>query len=217
MLPTAGTQVFHIPELLSIILSHLPQLDKLVYRQVCTGWQNLLDTILRVEENTQLRKTKVYDGSIYSDLNPVLLKHYPGWGDFPLNMYQEHRAQRLVQFCHERQPAASFAGATWRRMFVSEPPCRSIKFVRPMDIEEWDIDHDEACDSEATDFEGDGRKRFRILNKCGVRMQQLVDEVERAFQDPAYEHKDRRIVLLQPDVPIHRPRPSVVREPLSTK
>lgn len=160
---TSIEQVFRLPEILEIILLHLPQRDLLLSQRVCRSFRRTIQGSIRLQRalffapdwNLEGRAFNAYARNNMPGRKPennrLLLRAFPGCyptvtlvivNDAPtLNELElgrrgnEHWSWDVcISFPSDRppdtRPAVLYPEASWRRMFLSQPPCTSLHLVR---------------------------------------------------------------------------------------
>ncbi|KAJ7187308.1 hypothetical protein C8R46DRAFT_1059433 [Mycena filopes] len=156
---TAQTNVLSAPELLELILAHLPMRDLLVVApRVSKGWNavTLTPTVQRAlfltPDPTTLSTAPVR--------NPLLMEIFP-----PFFAAQAYRwsgagtADPIMKMPWSRAPEAfRRADASWRRMLVMQPPAETLLVT-------------ELCNAQLGDF----RRAAQVQCADGLRMGELYD------------------------------------------
>lgn len=160
---SAASQVFHLPELLEVVLLNLPQRDLLLSQRVARSFRHTIQGSVRLQRalffspdwNLGGRAFDAYSANNWPGQKPennrLLLRAFPGSyptvtlfivNDSPTpnemaigRRGSEHRSWDVcISFPAERVPSCSPAvhhpQASWRKMFLSQPPCTSLHLVR---------------------------------------------------------------------------------------
>lgn len=184
---SASIRVFHIPELLELILQHLPPKDILLNQRTCQSFQSTTQGSIRLRRKLFLEPDWRLEGRIFDAYKPgnrpgpkpennrLLLRAFPGCyptitlvilrdginsgGQTTFSRREEWSWDVCMSFPAGRMPdvapAVLYPEASWRQMFLSQPPCKSLYLVR-----RWQ------------------RGRFpAIVREDGVRMGDFFDEV----------------------------------------
>ena len=156
-------EVFRLPELLEIVLLHLPQKDILLSQRVSRSFRRTIQGSVRLQKALFLAPDWNLEGRAFNayamhnrpgrkpENNRLLLRAFPGCyptvtlvivNDTPtLNELEigrrgnEHWSWDVcISFPADRppntKPAVLYPEASWRQMFLSQPPCTSLHLVR---------------------------------------------------------------------------------------
>lgn len=158
----AVRRVLLIPELLELILLHLPLQDVLVIAQrVSRGWKAAIDSSPALQEALFFRPIPSTAQPGFRCFNPLLQKAFPPW--FSAS-HDERRGTRAIVAAvpwaasQERRAAFVRADASWRRML----PCQPAKTV---------LEVAGKNNTARGIFETNGAVRFDV----GIRMGRLYD------------------------------------------
>lgn len=191
---TAPDQVFHLPELLEIILLHLSQKDILLSQRTSCSFRHTVRGSPRLQKALFLAPDWNLEGRTFNaysnnnrpgrkpENNRLLLRAFPGcYPTVTLNIVNESPTiQELevgrrgsehwswevcISFPADKipdtKPAVLYPEASWRSMFLSQPPCTSLHLVR-----RWQRSLNPA-----------------IVRENGIRMGEFVDEATRTSND----------------------------------
>ncbi|KXL45853.1 hypothetical protein M433DRAFT_143611 [Acidomyces richmondensis BFW] len=158
---SAANQVMRLPELLELILLHLPQKDLLLCQRVSSSFRHTIQGSVRCQRalffapdwNLAGRRFDAY--STFNRPGPkpqnnsLLLRAFPGCyptitlvivNDSPTPMEaaigrrsSEHWSWDVYPATFPSlpsSPAVTYPEASWRRMYLSQPPCTSLHLVR---------------------------------------------------------------------------------------
>ena len=190
----AVEQVFHLPELLEIILLHLSQKDILLAQRTSRCFRHTIVGSPRLQKALFLAPDWTLEGrpfDAYStnnrpgrkpENNRLLLRAFPGCyptvtlvivNDNPSvqeleigRRGSEHWSWDVcISFPSDRppntKPAVLYPEASWRRMFLSQPPCTSLHLVR-----RWQRSQNPA-----------------IVREGGIKMGDFVDEASKTTDE----------------------------------
>lgn len=194
------TRVFAIPELLEMILQHLPPKDLLLSQRTCRDFHATTQGSIRLRRKLFLEPDWNLEGRVFDaykpgnkpgrkpDNNRLLLRAFPGCyptitlvilrdgisasgqttfsaggrrEEWSWDVCMSFPADRLPEI----QPAVTYPEASWRQMFLSQPPCKSLYLVR-----RWQRGRHPA-----------------ITREFGVRMGDFFEEVTK--EDPGCEER----------------------------
>ncbi|KAK6408565.1 hypothetical protein LTR81_016983 [Elasticomyces elasticus] len=177
----AVNHVLRLPELLELVLVHLPQREILISQRVSRGFRDsvrgsiLLQRALFLAPNWKLEGEPGWSTSSQKPVNNRILlrafpSHYPTVSPVIVNdspTPEEHETGRRgstskswdvsVSFpadsISNRSPAVSYPEASWRSMYLCQPPCANLylerryqKSIRPAMIRENGITMGELVD-----------------------------------------------------------------------
>ncbi|KAL4887230.1 hypothetical protein BJY04DRAFT_175423 [Aspergillus karnatakaensis] len=189
----ATSRVFLLPELLEPILSHLPQRDLLLMQRVNHQWKVVITRSQFLQQQLFFKPSRICplpEDSLAVDFNPLLQELFPPFfanlftlDDCDVVADDDYLAMRYctgrdegVQILRKQEWYQSEAKraavlrpeASWRRMFVSNPPPR---------VGDLDIDLP-GCGCYYGSLDGSVAPRYRHLNESlGWRMGLLWDLV----------------------------------------
>ena len=160
---TATEQVFHLPELLEMILLQLSQKDILLSQRTSQSFRHTTLSSPRLQKALFFSPEWNFGGRVFNDYshnnrpgqkpenNRLLLRAFPGSyptvtlvieNDNPTTQDLdvgrtgiEHWSWEVcISFPADQppntKPAVLYPEASWRRMFLSQPPCTSLHLVR---------------------------------------------------------------------------------------
>jgi hypothetical protein len=160
---TATEQVFHLPELLEMILLQLSQKDILLSQRTSRSFRHTTLGSPRLQKALFFAPEWNFEGRVFNayshsnrpgrkpENNRLLLRAFPGCyptvtlvieNDNPTTQDldvgrtgNEHWSWEVcISFPADRppntKPAVLYPEASWRRMFLSQPPCTSLHLVR---------------------------------------------------------------------------------------
>lgn len=162
---SAASRVFAIPELLELILQHLPPRDLLLTQRAAQSFRSTTQGSIRLRRKLFLEPDWHLEGRVFDaykpgnkpgrkpDNNRLLLRAFPGcYPTITLVILRDgisaggqttfsiggHREEWSWDVCMsfpanhppDVAPAVTYPEASWRQMFLSQPPCKSLYLVR---------------------------------------------------------------------------------------
>lgn len=161
----AQIRVFSTPELLEAILDQLPPRELLQAQRISRSFQSVIKTSPTLQQALYLRPALAKTSGEWS-INPLLRDLFLPWLVIAENRWgmPSYDALGLLDWVTDsrRKKAMLHADATWRRMFLIQPPPTTLKIVQ-------------FCHSQGGDFISDGDVSFDDEEQDGVTMGALYD------------------------------------------
>ncbi|MCJ1462008.1 hypothetical protein MMC07_000608 [Pseudocyphellaria aurata] len=159
-------------ELLENILLQLPMSDLLFAQSVCRQWQATVKGLPKVQKALFMHGESEPIDPVE---NTLLYNRFCGWkiaysyaiGDPVASFIDLSSAPKYIQ-----HPASS-----WRKMFLSQPPCEDLKFFTSCGVKRWDYDSDDDSD----DILALDQEKYCLHCDGGITMEALMHEIQRVF------------------------------------
>lgn len=148
---SAADQVLRIPELLESILQNFTQRELLLAQRVSRRFNSTINGSIRLQRALFLAPDWSRDPRRKPENNRLLLRAFPGCYPTVTLVIKHDKPSRedlavgrqgsehwswdvCISFPADKKPAANdkvdYAGASWRRMYLCQPPCPTLHLVR---------------------------------------------------------------------------------------
>jgi hypothetical protein len=128
MSPYAQPKVLSVPELVQMILSHLPISDLLRVQRVCRLWKDTTENSLALQK--KLFFQPISDTSQEPEFNPLLQDVFPQFSHLHCDQWDKYAASprdfELINWFNDpsRRDRVLRPEASWRRMLPIQPPTK---------------------------------------------------------------------------------------------
>lgn len=162
-------------ELFEKVLLQLPMSDLLFAQSVCKQWQATVKGLPKVQKALFIQRESESIGPVE---NTLLYDRFRGWEI----CYTNDFGDRIASFVDMSSAPTYIQHPTssWRKMFLSQPPCEDVKFFTACGVQRWDYDSDDD-DDDNDDVSALRQGMHRLHCDGGITMGALMQEIQRDF------------------------------------
>ncbi|KAF2111326.1 hypothetical protein BDV96DRAFT_465071, partial [Lophiotrema nucula] len=161
----AQTRVLSTPELLEAILAHLPPSSLLQAQRISCTFQSVIQTSPTLQQALYLRPARPKPSGDWT-INPLLRDCFLPWLVIAEDRWEmpSYEALEMLDWVknEKRREAMLHADASWRKMFLIQPPPKTLTILR-------------FCHSRGGDYISNGEVSFADEEQAAVTMGALYD------------------------------------------